>query len=88
MLSGCSRESAAPTAPAASAQDSRDIETVVADYCGGCHLPPRPQGHAPAAWPAVVARMQEHRRRAGLSAIPTQDLDRIVNYLQDSGGET
>lgn len=88
VLSGCSRESATPIEPtsAAVAPGARDGLTVVADYCGGCHAPPRPQAHAPAAWPAVVSRMLDHRRRAGLAAIPPEDLDRVLNYLQQTGG--
>jgi len=90
IISGCSREPAAPAvaASAVSARESRDIATLVADYCGSCHAPPRPQGYAPAAWPAIIARMLEHRRRAGLPDIPAEDLDTLLGYLRGSGGNT
>jgi hypothetical protein len=65
---------------------SQEAVAIVADYCGGCHAPPQPQSHAPAEWPAVVARMQEHRSRAGMSPIPAEKLHKITGYLQQSGG--
>jgi hypothetical protein len=64
----------------------REASAVVADYCGGCHAPPRPQAHQPSNWPAIVARMQEHRIRAGMPPIPAVELDVIIDYLQQSGG--
>jgi cytochrome c5 len=89
-FSACSRESATPVeaAPAAVAPGVQAGATVVSEYCGGCHVPPRPQAHTPAEWPAVVARMREHRQRAGLTVISPEDLDRILNYLQQTEGNT
>lgn len=88
LISACSRESAAPVEPAIPAVASGTLEGVsaVAENCGGCHVPPRPQAHVAAEWPSVVSRMQDHRRRAGLAVIPPEDLGRIMNYLQQSGG--
>lgn len=89
LFSACSRESAAPVepTPAAGAPAAREDVTVVAEYCGVCHVSPRPQAHVAAEWPAVVSRMQDHRRRTGLAAIPPEDLERIMSYLQQTGGD-
>jgi hypothetical protein len=84
---GCSRAPSSQDVPAPDGvRDApREIVAIVADYCGGCHAPPRPQSHTPAEWPAVVARMQEHRSRAGMAPIPVEELHKITDYLQQLG---
>ncbi len=88
---GCSPASAPPANEPGGTGTPRGASagsTVIAGYCGTCHVPPRPQSHSPAEWPSVVARMEEHRRKNGLAAIPSEDLARIIRYLQPPGEGT
>lgn len=89
MLTGaCSRGSSSAAEPASgAAPNGRGSDTLVSRYCTGCHAPPRPQARAPGEWTAVVARMQEHRIRIGMSPIPAGEMDGIIAYLQGEGGE-
>lgn len=80
---GCTQGEDTSAPSEASRTVARDDDPV-ARYCGGCHLPPNPGAHTAEEWPAVVARMQQHRTKRGLPTIPGEALDRIMDYLQQS----
>lgn len=78
---GCTQGGDASAPEEASRTAARD-DGPVARYCGGCHLPPSPDAHTAEDWPAVVARMQQHRTSRGLPPIPGEAMERIMDYLQ------
>lgn len=82
LTGACSRGSSSAAEPVSGAAPGRALVSV---YCAGCHVPPRPQARAPGEWAAVVARMQEHRLRAGMPSIPAGEMAGLIAYLE--GGE-
>lgn len=87
FVAGCSREQpSVDDAVPHQASVARQVADVLSTYCGECHAPPRPRMHAAAEWPAVVARMQEYRSKSRMPPIPPEELDEILGYLQQSGG--
>lgn len=77
---GCTQD--ADPADGGAAQRAAEEAGPVARYCSGCHAPPRGRAHTAEEWPAVVSRMQQRRVSRGLAPIPSEDLERITEYLQ------
>ena len=74
---------APPTEDAASPDnDSPDGARLTQQFCGVCHVPPRPAQHSPEQWPLVVQRMRYYRHNYGLPDMTDQQLKAILDYLQ------
>ncbi|PCH53808.1 MAG: hypothetical protein COC22_01670 [Flavobacteriaceae bacterium] len=50
--------------------------------CSSCHRPPMPDAHAARDWPAIVARMQQHKEQRGLVVMSHVEQQQILAYLQ------
>lgn len=50
--------------------------------CSSCHRPPMPDVHIAKAWPAVLARMQQHKEQRGLLVMNDREQQQILGYLQ------
>lgn len=51
-------------------------------FCGGCHVTPKPQGHSANEWPAVVARMLDNMHRSNRPTPTPEQINTILDYLQ------
>lgn len=79
---GCGHEQGETTTHHSQMMGGQKSNELLKKWCADCHAPPLPESHAPSEWPNVVIRMQQHRQSKGLSAIPGQDMNDIINYLQ------
>lgn len=84
---GCSREDTVPATAGQAGQGSPGAEDILVRYCGGCHVPPRPESYSADRWPAVVARMQQRRLSRGMAPVPAEELESLIHYLQRRAGE-
>jgi len=50
--------------------------------CSACHRPPMPNIHIAKAWPAVIARMQQHKQQQGLLVMNSAEQQQVLAYLQ------
>jgi hypothetical protein len=54
---------------------------VLVKYCGSCHAPPKPTAHKQGEWKNVVFRMERRRLMEAMEAMPKDEYDTLVNYL-------
>ena len=50
--------------------------------CSQCHALPSPTQHHPAAWPGIVARMENHMVASKRPTPTAQEREAIIGYLQ------
>ena len=53
--------------------------------CGQCHAVPSPDQHHPAAWPSVIARMEQLIRTDNRTMPDQKTHDLIVSFFQTAG---
>lgn len=54
--------------------------------CSSCHNAPLPQSRNAQQWPYIVKRMQQHRLKAGLPPLKTEELTILIQYLSRYAG--
>lgn len=62
------------------AADSPGAQLLLKE-CSSCHNPPLPQSRSAQQWPYIVNRMQQHRLKAGLPPLKTEELTILIQYL-------
>ena len=85
-LAGCDGDGGGMASSPQAIANPEDAPPAYLSYCGGCHVPPRPDAHSAEMWPSVVNRMQQRRVAQGLGAIPPVAREAILDYLQGRSG--
>ena len=71
---GSSTATSAPASPPGLQETQR--------ACSQCHALPSPTQHHPAAWPSIVARMENHMVASKRPTPSPQEREAILGYLQ------
>ncbi|MBL1292936.1 MAG: hypothetical protein COB61_003595 [Thiotrichales bacterium] len=86
MLSAsCSVEEHAIESRAVSSGSENQIALV--EYCGGCHVAPKPETKAAKDWRAVVLRMQVHRSQQAMPVLTELEINEVIKYLMKHSKE-
>ncbi|HHH36321.1 MAG TPA: hypothetical protein ENK48_05765 [Gammaproteobacteria bacterium] len=86
LMAGCDGDGGGMASSPQAIANPEDAPSAYLDYCGDCHVPPRPGAHSAEMWPSVVNRMQQRRVAQGLGAIPPVAREAILDYLQGRSG--